>query len=140
MMPDQELFSACETEVKGLHAFFVDWFGGRVERNQEVFARFSGVASDNFFLINPDGVMGDLAALSKRLEASYGSRADFKIWIKNCRLRYLTNDICLMTYEEWQDISGVVSTRFSSALLGRREGTPNGVEWLHVHETWLPGD
>jgi hypothetical protein len=46
--------------------------------------------------------------------------------------------LCLVTYEEWQHLSGTASGRISSAWFRARSDTPHGVEWLHVHETWLP--
>lgn len=41
------------------------------------------------------------------------------------------------TYEEWQDTGQGERGRISSVLFRRRERAPNGVEWLHVHETWI---
>lgn len=46
-------------------------------------------------------------------------------------------DIALVTYEESQSRDGDKRVLFSSALFRDKEGTPNGLEWLHVHETWL---
>ena len=48
-----------------------------------------------------------------------------------------SSDITLVTYEEWQDEGSGERGRISSALFRSRVGTPNGLEWLHVHETWL---
>ena len=139
-MSEQDLATACEKEVNDLHDFFVEWMGAKVERNDNVFARFSATVGDGFTLIGPDGDMAEREALEPELEATYGARPDFKIWIKNCQCKYVSDNQCLITYEEWQDIAGVGSSRLSSALFGLREGAPNGVEWLHVHETWLPGN
>jgi hypothetical protein len=43
----------------------------------------------------------------------------------------------LATYEEWQVIEGETRGRLSTALFRNREGTPNGIEWVHLHETWM---
>ncbi|MBT3788936.1 MAG: hypothetical protein HN725_16905 [Alphaproteobacteria bacterium] len=139
-MSSQDLFSACETEVNDLHNFFVDWMGAKVERDEKTFRQFTDTLSGNFTLVSPDGTIMEQDALVPGLEASYGSRPVFKIWIKDCKCRSVSDDQCLITYEEWQDIGGVGSSRISTALFARRADTPNGVEWLHVHETWLPGN
>ncbi len=60
-----------------------------------------------------------------------------RIWIENFRLHRLAEDFALVTYEEWQEVGGEVRGRLSTAFFGRREGTPNGVVWLHLHEVWL---
>ncbi len=44
----------------------------------------------------------------------------------------------MMTLIRHQARSGETTGRRASAHLRRKDGTPNGVEWLHLHETWLP--
>jgi hypothetical protein len=73
--------------------------------------------------------------------AAYGGQAntEFRIWIEQPAARRLSGDLWLVTYEEWQnDGVGQINGRLSSALFTARAGMPNGVAWLHVHETWLP--
>jgi hypothetical protein len=139
-MSELDLFSACENEVNDLHDFFVNWMGASVDREDVIFERFTGTLSDGFTLISPSGEITERDALVPELEASYASRPEFKIWIKNCQCKFVSDNHCLITYEEWQDIGGAGSSRLSTALFARRDNTPNGVEWLHVHETWLPGN
>ncbi|MFX0092506.1 MAG: hypothetical protein ACFFBD_12150 [Candidatus Hodarchaeota archaeon] len=43
----------------------------------------------------------------------------------------------MTTYEEWQEIDGQTIARLSTALFRKCFDAPNGVEWLHAHETWL---
>jgi hypothetical protein len=138
-MSDPDLFTACNNEVDGLHDFFVDWMGAKIDRNPVLFKRFTDTVADTFTLISPSGEITPLDSLIPELEGAYAARPDFKIWIKNSTCRFVSDDQCLMTYEEWQIIAGVETARLSTALFSRREGTPNGVEWVHVHETWLPG-
>ena len=33
---------------------------------------------------------------------------------------------------------GTITGRVSTAVFRERADTPNGLAWLHVHETWLP--
>ena len=136
----QDLAAACEKEANDLHDFFVEWMGAKVDRSDKVFERFSATVGDSFTLIGPDGDTSERKALEPELEGTYGARPEFKIWIKNCQCKFVADNLCLITYEEWQDIAGVGTSRLSTALFGRRKGAPNGVEWLHVHETWLPGN
>ena len=62
----------------------------------------------------------------------------FRIWIEGFQLRLVSGNLALATYEEWQEVEGQVTARLSSALFQRKENTPNGLVWLHVHETRLP--
>ncbi len=136
---DDALFAACGAEVAGLHRFFVGWMTGAVARDAATYARFTGAVADGFALISPGGTVTEREALIAELEAAHGQRAAFDIWIEDCRCRFTAGDLCLITYEEWQQTGETKTGRLSTALFRRRAAAPNGVEWLHVHETWLPG-
>ena len=130
----------CHNEVADLHRFFEDWFTARIENSQENFARFSGVIADGFEMISPDGRTTDRNSLMSRLRSARGTYRDgsFRIWIENCRTRPLNDNLHLVLYEEWQERDGRSTGRLSSAVFRDRHDAPNAVEWLHLHETWLP--
>ncbi len=132
---------ACEAEVNELHQFFVEWMTGVLPRNEKAFGRFMQVIAGGFVIISPDGRLTERAPLIEELEAAHGVHAgpskDFKIRIEDYRCLHMEGDLCLVTYEEWQEHTGETTGRLSTALFRKRQGTPNGVEWLHVHETWL---
>ena len=48
------------------------------------------------------------------------------------------HDLHLLRYQEWQERDGRSTGRLSSAVFRDRHDAPNAVEWLHLHETWLP--
>ena len=129
---------SCQTETNELHQFFQAWFNGTILSTDENFNRLSGVLGQSFVLVNPDGVLTRREPLLAGLRNAYKSRNNFKIWIENFQLHTLENGIALTTYQEWQqDSGGTITTRISTALFKKKAGTPNGIEGLHVHETWL---
>ncbi len=132
----------CKNEIAGLHRFFAAWMTGALPRTGEAFARAADVLANDMTMITPEGEVMACPPLLKALEAAHGlltpPEQTFRIWIENYDCRFVAGDLCLATYEEWQDRSGDVKGRLSTVLFRRREGAPNGVEWLHVHETWLP--
>ena len=132
----------CEREVTDLHRFFVDWLSGALPKTEAAFARCSDVLAEGFALISPRGVLTERAALIGELKAAHGSlggsEPPFVIEVRNFRNRRTDGELCLVTYEEWQQREVQTTGRLSSAWFRARKGTPNGVEWLHVHETWLP--
>jgi hypothetical protein len=127
----------CQKEIVELHQFFQDWFTRALPASDESFARVAGVLSEDFVLIGPDGTLTEQAPLREGLRAGYGSRPHFRIWIENYRFHWQKGQVGLATYEEWQELAGGITTRLSTALFREKEGNPNGLEWLHVHETWL---
>lgn len=132
----------CEDEVVELHRFFERWFRGEVEDSPEVFARLSDVLSERFQMITPGGERVErrqvLTGVRRKHAAHRNDRQPYRIRIENLDGRYRDAGVALVTYEEWQEVEGESRGRASSALFREREGTPCGVEWLHLHETWLP--
>ena len=127
----------CRDEVLELHRFFQDWFNAVLE--PDGFSRFADVMADGFVIVTPEGRLRDLGELSDGLRRAHGAwKGEGRIWIEDVRLHRVEGDVAVVTYEEWQDVRGEIKGRLSTALFRRREGIPNGVEWLHVHEVWLP--
>lgn len=129
---------AWQHEIVELHHFFIAWLGGELPKTAEVFARFSATAAPSFTIIGPSGQLVERTALVEGLYAAHGSRPNLEIWIERPLLRLRTGQLSLVTYEEWQREAGKVTARQSSALFIDAPSTPNGLAWLHVHETWMP--
>ena len=129
-----------EDEVIELHQFFQDWFNGTLALTIENFARFTEVLSEDFIIVGPNGKVTERAPLVNDLMDAHNSRLKLKIWIENFQLRHREGHITVATYEEWQQLAdGETTTRLSTVVFREEAGTPNGVVWVHVHETWLEG-
>lgn len=136
----------CFREVAELHGFFQDWFNAAVEPTEESFARVADVIASGFTLIGPDATMTRRAALLERLRRGYGRWREpgseepgtGSIRIERLRLFLIEGPLAVVVYDERQDVRGEVSVRRTTALFRLVHGTPNGVEWYHVQETWLP--
>ena len=132
----------CQREVVELHEFFQDWFNAALPPTDEAFRRFESVMAERFLIITPNGELTERGELVDRLRAAHGiwrrNSRPGRIWIENLRVRHTVGSQAMVLYEEWQEIEGESRGRLSTAILQSREATPNGVEWLHVHEVWLP--
>jgi hypothetical protein len=132
----------CEKEVVELHQFFEEWFNGVLPPTDEAFRRFEVVMAERFMIISPEGVTTERQELAERLRQAHGiwrrTGRPGRIWIENLRVRHRVGQQAMVLYEEWQEIDGETRGRLSTAVLQQRTATPNGVEWLHLHEVWLP--
>ncbi len=132
-------------EIVSLHEFFVDWFSGSCAGDDRVFdERFRRRFADDFALIPPGGQYLDLDRLAAGLRGDYDINKDFRIAIRNVKLRRIAGPVVLATYEEWQR-NAVNSTppdngRVATVQFLTTDARPSGLTWLHVHETWLPAD
>jgi len=129
----------CRREVVELHQFFQDWYNGDIPPTGENFTRLANVLSDDFVIIGPDGEATPRAPLVSGLRQAHNSRTGFEIKIEQFRFHWQVGDIALATYQEWQSghQSKKRSGRLSTVIFKKQPETPNGLAWLHVHETWL---
>ena len=146
--------SSCRREIVELHRFFQDWFNGALPDSDDPgVARLTAALAEGFQLISPQGELHDRAAVIEQVRRAHGrwrasgaagaagttEKAEkATIRIENARVRHLAGDLALVTYEEWQQVDGASRGRLSSAWFRRNESAPAGVEWLHLHEVWLP--
>ena len=130
-------------EIEGLHEFFVDWFGGLIGDDQAVYEeRFAERFSADCELIQPSGATLSRDTFFSAVRNSYGSSPDFRIAIRNVRVRYqIAGGFTLVSYEEWQR-NAVNSTPQDNAraasVLFEDDSARGRPQWLHIHETWLP--
>lgn len=140
-IPEDDLARRCLAEVDELHRFFVDWLGGDPSAD---FARCETALGPGFRIVEPDGTIVERELLLQALESARGKHkgADppFAIRIEDATARALPGGSCLVTYIERQIARGGSTARRSSALFANAAGGPNGVKWLHVHETWIAMD
>lgn len=132
------MFDRCQTEVVELHRFFQDWFAGQLPNTEDGFARFADVMEASFEIITPAGHLCGREELLKRLRSAHGCDPDARIWTLNFEARQVGPGLWQARYEEWQSADDGPRGRRSSALLRNNPELPGGVEWLHLHEVWMP--
>ena len=93
--------------------------------------------ADGFAIISPSGTVTERPVLLTGLRAAHQRQPGIRIWTQNHQLRHHAGDLALLTYEEWQECASGTTARLSTVLFQAQAGTPNGVVWLHVQETWL---
>ena len=137
---EQTMEEACKREIIALHAFFEGWFTSVLPNEKSKLARFGDVLAADFHIIGPSGNMATREAVIAAVASAHGNHKPgaFKIWVADIRVRHLADDLFLATYQEWQTTGDKTRARLSSAVFRQQEDTPNGLVWLHVHETWLP--
>ena len=133
--------NACEKEIKDIHVVIEQWLAGTCTNTNESFSNFSNRLSKEFVIISPRGVLTTYDELCSNMKTAHGSTSDLKIWIEDVQLRHETNDTIIVTYQEWQQRGNDETTKTArlSTVTFKKLGNDN-IEWLHLHETWLPGN
>jgi len=132
-----EIADLVRCEIEALHEFFVGWFSGTLAESE--FERgFMIRFAPDFLLVPPAGTLLSLNQIAETVRSAHGSNREFRVAIRNVALRRQFDGHILATYEEWQR-NALASTppdngRIATVLF--RDTRP--LEWLHIHETWLP--
>jgi hypothetical protein len=134
---DARLVEQCTDEVESLHAFFELWFLGELPQTRAALDRFSGVLAAEFRMIQPSGLTRSRDGITTDVFDAHGVHDDVTIETSAFEPRHVGSDSCLGTYEEWQSVGEDETGRVATVLFRRAADTPNGVEWVHLHETWL---
>ncbi|MBN9219821.1 MAG: DUF4440 domain-containing protein [Mesorhizobium sp.] len=131
------LFARASAEIVDLHRFFVDWFvAARAERVD--FGRFEAAMGEGFCMIAPSGAVLDRDAVLDHVRQSRATCDDgFAISIEDIRPGWQADGMIVILYIEAQLRGGKRSRRQSSAVFTTSSSAPNGVQWRHLHETWL---
>lgn len=131
------LFAHASAEVVSLHEFFVAWYDRKTAAETD-FDRFDKVMGPGVQMIPPGGAMLDREAVVSYVRDNRGTfDGDYAIEIADIRLAWEAGNAIVVTYVEKQDRSGVKTARRASALFVENPSAPNGVEWRHLHETWM---
>jgi len=135
---ERSLDERCRAEVVELHEFLEEWSNAELPDTEEAFARFRDVIAPSFLIIGPDGEQAGQEPIVEAIRRAHGrwSEAPGGIRIENYRLHHAAGGLALATYEEWHEL-GEPRGRLSTVLFGPNDETPNGIEWLHLHEVWI---
>ena len=129
-----------QNEIVELHHFFENWYTGTLANTPQNLERFTTVLNPEFTIIMPGGQLIRYPALVEMIKSNYGTRADFRIDIKNIQVLFQYQEIITATYEEWQHDGQHTTMRISTVIFQQKDNLPNQLAWQHVHETWLNKD
>ena len=123
-------------EVTALHGFFQGWLGGELPNDDTTFEQFERALAMGFSMIEPGGMLLDRPIVIDRLRSGHGKRPELRIWITSGRCLHASSQQLVVCYEEWQ-ASGDDPPRGRQSTVVMQIAH-DSLEWLHVHETWLP--
>jgi|GEM_PF-708648 len=135
-MDAESLHKRGEREIIQLHQFFQDWYRGNDAAD---FKRFDQALSKGFIIIMPDGRVLGRDVIIEAVRGQHDSDSQAELEIRDVRLHEVHDSTAVFTYQEWQGRGGEpMRGRLSSVVFAFDDDAPNGLVWLHVHETWLP--
>ena len=124
-----------EQSIVDLHDFFVGWFTGTLE--QVAFQQFEDALAEDYSMAVNSGAMLSRKDVIESIHGMYGQQDDFRIWITDVVVRHEYGDTAIVTYYEWQKVSGKTTRRTSTVIFRLDADAPHGLRWLHVHESGL---
>ena len=128
----------CRKNIEQLHVFIESWLQGSVEKSRLEFQNFEAALDKDFVIVHPGGELQTRPDIIRDFWQAHGVQStSFTIAIRNISVRFVSGDICVMNYEEWQ--TGGEETARISTVIFRKSTVDNKISWLHLHETWCQG-
>lgn len=124
-----------EKEIGELHEFFQGWLRG--ELAPESCRRLETALAEDFAMVVPSGRVLERDELLTGLRRRRGEAPSLTIRIEEPVLRASRPGWRLATYRERQRNDGEETVRISTVLFREDADGPNGLRWIHVHETWV---
>ena len=136
-MSQSLLFARARDEVVSLHEFFVAWYDKATAAATD-FDRFDKVMGPGMKMIPPSGDILERDAVVSYVRSNRATfDGDYAIEIADVQPAWEAGNTIVVTYIEKQERRGVKTARRASALFVESSSAPNGVEWRHLHETWM---
>jgi hypothetical protein len=136
-MSHSSLFLRARDEVVSLHEFFVAWYD-KATADTTDFDRFDKVIGPGMKMVPPSGDMLERDAVVSYVRNNRATfHGDYAIEIADVQPAWEAEGVIVVTYVEKQQRRGVKTARRASALFVESSSAPNGVEWRHLHETWM---
>ena len=122
-------------EIVELHEFFESWLTGSIKQSRKHYARFENAMANDLTMVPPGSSLLKRDVVMEIFWQQHGSiKPPFRIEVRNPAVREVAESLYFAIYEEWQ--FGLEQTaRVTTALLTENQ---NGIQWLSVHESWLP--
>lgn len=111
--------------------------GGTIPRTEEQLDRLEEALEKRFTFVTTSGQVLAREAIVGAVRESHGARPGLRIRLREPRLVHSCKHHVVATYQEWQEAEGERTGRTSTVVLERKEEAPNGLVWIHVHETWI---
>ncbi len=127
-------------EITEFFQFFSDWFEGTIPNTDEQFSRITRIIPDDSTYISHEGhLIMSKPFFREAIRSAHGSIHKLHMQAKNIQLQWENGDLALVIFEECSSASiAVPDDRLCSVIFRKNPNTPNGIEWLHFHETLLP--
>jgi hypothetical protein len=108
--------ATCRREIEALHAFFVDWYTGRL--TEDAGTRVGRALDPDFEMVTPDGERRAYADVVDGIRERYASHdpGSFEIDVRNVETRRTLEDHRLVRYEGWQTTAGETTGRLSTVF------------------------
>lgn len=122
-----------EREIVELHEFFEAYFLAEVHSTD----RFESVLEPDFTMIGPTGDVSDRGQVIDAVRAGHGHTSSLSIAISDAELLAERPGLVVARYVETHHLADRSNHRITTVAFTARDDMPNGVAWLHAHETWL---
>lgn len=123
-----------EGEIIEMEAFLEKWIRGEADLGAGL-QRLADVLAEGFSIIASTGEVLRRNELLAYMENQHATDPGTVRWVENVRPGYSGGGVRVAIFDEWLVRDGKRKGNLISAVFYETSNAPNGVEWLHIHES-----
>ncbi|XP_004228616.1 sucrose-phosphatase 1 isoform X2 [Solanum lycopersicum] len=129
-------------EFVKFYLFFEKWRRGEIENSDLYLSNLKAVCRPSGTFVHPSGVEKSLEECVNTLKKCHGDKKgkQYRIWVDQVLPTRVGSDSWLVSFKKWELCGEERQCCITTVLLSSKNVTvADGLNWTHVHQTWLQG-
>ncbi|KAL8114794.1 sucrose-phosphatase 1-like isoform X3 [Apium graveolens] len=128
-------------EIVMFYLFYEKWRKAEVEKTEQSLHKLKSLCHSMAIFVHPSGVKRPLKHSIDDVVMLHGDKKGkpFSVWVDQVYSAEIASNTWLVKFYKWELCDEEKYCCLTTVLLSLKTEEPDGLMWLHMHQTWLEG-